>query len=160
MTSAVDLDLGPAEQADFVARSEPRGTVVGDGAGVPAGADAGHVLPVADLESAFAATPSTDLPTLTPDEPVCIVWTTAGPRRPRARRREARHRVHGDAARCADLRAQAAASGVDLSRLRAVVVGDAPAPPATFDKNAPTEPRRCDLVPGPPDHTAPSGGRP
>jgi acyl-CoA synthetase (AMP-forming)/AMP-acid ligase II len=195
--------------------------VVGDGARVPAGVDAGHVVPVADLKSAFAATPAARLPTLAPDDPVCIVWTTAGPRRatvydhaalgaaarsagvihhdrllvvcpfshpgymggilaflaqraavvigpipwsaPEALRLVAEERVtavYGDAARCADLRARAAADGVDLSRVRAVVVGEAPAPPATFDKNAPTERRRRDLVPGPSDHTAPSGGRP
>ena len=39
ITSAVNLRLGPAEQASIVARTEPAVTVVGDGATVPDGVD-------------------------------------------------------------------------------------------------------------------------
>ncbi len=76
ITSAVNLRLGPAEQASIVARTEPAVTVVGDGATLPPGVDPGRIWPVTDLKAAFTATPTDDLPTLAPDDPVCVVWTS------------------------------------------------------------------------------------
>ena len=76
ITSAVNLRLGPAEQASIVARTEPALTVVGDGATLPAGIDAGQVVPVTELKDAFAADPPATVPALTPDDPVCIIWTS------------------------------------------------------------------------------------
>ena len=76
ITSAVNLRLGPSEQAAIVARTEPALTVVGDGAQVPGGVDAGSVLPVEDLKDAFAAGPRDALPSLSAEDPVCIIWTS------------------------------------------------------------------------------------
>jgi acyl-CoA synthetase (AMP-forming)/AMP-acid ligase II len=76
ITSAVNLRLGPAEQASIVARTEPKLTVVGDGASVPFGPDPGHVLPVDELKHAFAADPPARFPRLDPTDPTCIVWTS------------------------------------------------------------------------------------
>jgi len=76
ITSAVNLRFGPAEQASIVARTEPAVTVVGDGARVPAGVDAGRVVPVADLKPAFAAGPPRRLAAGSPEDPVCIIWTS------------------------------------------------------------------------------------
>ena len=76
ITSAVNLRLGPAEQADIVARTEPVVTVIGDGATVPDGVDPGIVIPVEDLKDAFSAGPPAALPALAPDDPVCIIWTS------------------------------------------------------------------------------------
>lgn len=76
ITSAVNLRLGPSEQASIVTRSEPAITVVGDGATVPPGTDPGWVLPVADLPQAFAAAPSAPREALDPGDPVCVVWTS------------------------------------------------------------------------------------
>ncbi len=51
ITSAINLRLGPVEQASIIARTEPRVTVLGDGASVPRRAsEPGHVLPVTALE--------------------------------------------------------------------------------------------------------------
>ena len=55
ITSAINLRLGPAEQASIVGRTDPVVTVVGDGATVPDGVDPGHVVPVEDLKEAFGA---------------------------------------------------------------------------------------------------------
>jgi acyl-CoA synthetase (AMP-forming)/AMP-acid ligase II len=77
ITSAVNLRLGPTEQASIFARTEPRVTVLGDGARLPAGVDAGHVLPVADLKRAFDADQLATAPRLAPTDPTCIVWTSA-----------------------------------------------------------------------------------
>jgi acyl-CoA synthetase (AMP-forming)/AMP-acid ligase II len=76
ITSAVNLRLGPAEQASIVARTEPAVTVVGDGARVPDGVDAGTVIAVEDLKDAFAADPPDTWPDLAADDPVCIIWTS------------------------------------------------------------------------------------
>ena len=76
ITSAVNLRLGPGEQASIVARTAPAVTVVGDGATVPAGVDAGVVVPVEALKDAFAAAPPAALPALDPADPVCIIWTS------------------------------------------------------------------------------------
>ncbi|MFM8304856.1 MAG: class I adenylate-forming enzyme family protein, partial [Actinomycetota bacterium] len=76
ITSAVNLRLGPAEQASIVARTEPAVTVVGDGARVPDGVDAGRVIPVAGLKDAFALGPTGSLPAGSADDPVCIIWTS------------------------------------------------------------------------------------
>ena len=76
ITSAVNLRLGPTEQASIVTRTEPKVTVLGDGATVPAGPDPGFVLPVTDLKEAFAADPPARLPKLDATDPTCIVWTS------------------------------------------------------------------------------------
>lgn len=76
ITSAVNLRLGPREQASIFARTDPKVTVVGDGAVVPDGVDPGQVLPVTELGHAFGADAPTRLPRLTPDHPTCIVWTS------------------------------------------------------------------------------------
>jgi acyl-CoA synthetase (AMP-forming)/AMP-acid ligase II len=76
ITSAVNLRLGPTEQTSIFARTEPRVTVVGDGARVPDGVDAGRVLPVADLKAAFDADPLPRPPRLQPSDATCIVWTS------------------------------------------------------------------------------------
>ncbi|HWW43504.1 MAG TPA: AMP-binding protein, partial [Acidimicrobiia bacterium] len=76
ITSAINLRLGPTEQASIFARTEPRVTVLGDSATLPDGVDAGHVLPVADLKRAFDADPLTAVPRLAPRDPTCIVWTS------------------------------------------------------------------------------------
>ncbi|MEX2267091.1 MAG: AMP-binding protein [Acidimicrobiia bacterium] len=76
ITSAVNRRLGPAEQASIISRAEPKVTVVGDGASLPAGPDPGHVLPVTELKDAFEADPPTRLPNLDAADPTCIVWTS------------------------------------------------------------------------------------
>jgi acyl-CoA synthetase (AMP-forming)/AMP-acid ligase II len=76
ITSAVNLRLGPSEQASILARTEPKVTVVGDGAAVPHGVDPGLVMPVTDLKEAFAADPPSTLPKLDATDPTCIVWTS------------------------------------------------------------------------------------
>ena len=76
ITSAINLRLGPAEQSSIIARTEPKVTVLGDGATVPAGSDPGHVLPVTDLKEAFAADAPSTLPKLEMTDPTCIVWTS------------------------------------------------------------------------------------
>ena len=76
ITSAVNLRLGPREQASIVERTQPRITVVGDGAAAPAGVDPGLVLPVTALKEAFAADPPSRLPKLDPTDATCIVWTS------------------------------------------------------------------------------------
>ena len=76
ITSAVNLRLGPGEQASIVDRTEPAVTVVGDGATLPDGVDPGVVIPVEDLKAAFAAPPPVSLPGLAPADPVCIIWTS------------------------------------------------------------------------------------
>ena len=75
ITSAINLRLGPAEQASIFARTEPRVTVLGDGAHLPDGVAAGQVLPVTDLKAAFDADPARG-PRLAPSDPTCIVWTS------------------------------------------------------------------------------------
>jgi acyl-CoA synthetase (AMP-forming)/AMP-acid ligase II len=60
ITSAVNLRLGPAEQASIVARSEPAVTVVG----------------VDALGAVFDASAPPRLPALRDDDPVCIIWTS------------------------------------------------------------------------------------
>jgi len=76
ITSAVNLRLGPAEQASIIARTDPVVTVVGDGAKIPEGPSPGHVLPVDALKDAFAADSPAHLPHLAPTDPTCIVWTS------------------------------------------------------------------------------------
>jgi len=76
ITSAINLRLGPREQASIVARTEPKVTVLGDGASLPDGPDPGFVLPVEDLKDAFAADPPPRLPKLDPSDATCIVWTS------------------------------------------------------------------------------------
>jgi acyl-CoA synthetase (AMP-forming)/AMP-acid ligase II len=76
VTSAINLRLGPSEQASIIGRTEPRVTVVGDGASVPDGVDAGHELPVTELGTALAADPPARLPEISPTDAACIVWTS------------------------------------------------------------------------------------
>jgi len=76
ITSAINLRLGPVEQASIVARTEPKVTVVGDGAKVTEGPDPGDVIPVTALKEAFAADPPATLPRLSPTDPTCVVWTS------------------------------------------------------------------------------------
>jgi len=76
VTSAINLRLGPSEQASIIGRTEPRVTVVGDGASVPDGVDAGQELPVTELGTALAADPPARLPEISPTDAACIVWTS------------------------------------------------------------------------------------
>jgi len=76
VTSAVNLRLGPAEQAGIVARTEPAVTVLGDGATLPDGVDPGVVIPVEALKDAFGGPPPGRLPALSTADPVCIIWTS------------------------------------------------------------------------------------
>ena len=76
ITSAVNLRLGPSEQASILARTEPKVTVVGDGTTLPPDVDPGQVMPVTDLKEAFAADPPARLPKLDATDPTCIVWTS------------------------------------------------------------------------------------
>jgi acyl-CoA synthetase (AMP-forming)/AMP-acid ligase II len=76
ITSAVNLRLGIQETASIIARTEPKVTVVGDGASLPPGPDAGQVLSVEVLKTAFAADPPARVPRLSSSDPTCIVWTS------------------------------------------------------------------------------------
>ena len=76
ITSAINLRLGPVEQASIFDRTHPRVTVVGDGAAVPAGVDPGHQLPVTELGHALGADAPAKLPAIAPTDPACIVWTS------------------------------------------------------------------------------------
>ncbi len=76
ITSAINLRLGPREQSSIIARTEPKVTVLGDGATVPEGVDPGHVMPVTALKDAFGTDPPSTLPRLDPSDPTCIVWTS------------------------------------------------------------------------------------
>jgi len=76
ITSAINLRLGPAEQASIVGRTDPVVTVVGDGATVPNGVDPGHVIRVEDLKDAFGAGAPARLPPITSSDPVCLIWTS------------------------------------------------------------------------------------
>ena len=78
ITSAINLRLGPREQASIIARTEPGVTVVGDGATVPEGVAAGSLLPVTELGGAFGAAPLAParLPKQSPSDVTCIVWTS------------------------------------------------------------------------------------
>ena len=76
ITSAINLRLGPREQASIVARTEPAVTVLGDGATIPDGVDPGQVLPVTELKEAFEADPPARLPRVDPTDATCIVWTS------------------------------------------------------------------------------------
>ena len=76
ITSAINLRLGPSEQASIIARAEPKVTVLGDDATIPEGVDPGQIIPVTELKEAFAADPPSRLPGLEPSDPTCIVWTS------------------------------------------------------------------------------------
>ena len=76
ITSAINLRLGPAEQASIVGRTDPVVTVVGDGAMVPDGVDPGLVLPVTELKDAFAAGAPARPPAVASSDPVCLIWTS------------------------------------------------------------------------------------
>ena len=64
------------EQASIIARTEPHVTVLGDGAILPEGLDAGRVLPVDELSGAFAADAAAAGPLRLAVDPTCIVWTS------------------------------------------------------------------------------------
>ena len=76
ITSAINARLGEREQRSILERTEPKVTVVGDGARIPVGAPAGHVIPVEDLKTAFGAPPTAQLPQIAATDPACIVWTS------------------------------------------------------------------------------------
>jgi acyl-CoA synthetase (AMP-forming)/AMP-acid ligase II len=78
ITSAVNQRLGAAEKASILERARPVVTVLGDGAEIPAGADAGKVLHVSELGTALGrgAAPEAELPLIDPSAPACIVWTS------------------------------------------------------------------------------------
>jgi acyl-CoA synthetase (AMP-forming)/AMP-acid ligase II len=76
ITAAINLRLGPGEQASIITRAEPKVTVLGDGASLPSGPDPGHVLPVTALKEAFSADPPARVPKLAATDPTCIVWTS------------------------------------------------------------------------------------
>jgi acyl-CoA synthetase (AMP-forming)/AMP-acid ligase II len=78
ITSAINLRLGVNEQASILARTRPAVTVLGDGAEIPAGADAGKVLHVSELGTALGREPVDEsrLPAIGMDDPACIVWTS------------------------------------------------------------------------------------
>jgi acyl-CoA synthetase (AMP-forming)/AMP-acid ligase II len=78
ITSAINSRLGAAEQRSIIDRTEPRVTVLGDAASVPAGAPAGRILAVDELKETFAAPPTPDdaLPRISATDPTCIVWTS------------------------------------------------------------------------------------
>jgi acyl-CoA synthetase (AMP-forming)/AMP-acid ligase II len=76
ITSAINLRLGKSEQTSIFERTNPRVTVVGDGAAVPEGVDPGNVVPVTELGTAFGAEPQAGYPTVDPTDPACIVWTS------------------------------------------------------------------------------------
>jgi acyl-CoA synthetase (AMP-forming)/AMP-acid ligase II len=75
ITSALNLRLGPAEQASIFARTEPAVTVVSDGVTAPPGA--GTVIDAAELAGILTSEPaSADFPDLAPDDVACVVWTS------------------------------------------------------------------------------------
>lgn len=78
ITSAINLRLGVTEQASILARTEPVVTVLGDGAEIPTGADAGTVLHVSALGTALGrdAVDASKLPVIGMDDAACIVWTS------------------------------------------------------------------------------------
>jgi acyl-CoA synthetase (AMP-forming)/AMP-acid ligase II len=78
ITSAINLRLGVNEQASILERTEPVVTVLGDGAQIPPGAQAGTVLHVSELGTALGrdALPDDDLPAIAMTDPACIVWTS------------------------------------------------------------------------------------
>ena len=78
ITSAINLRLGAREQASIFERTTPKVTVLGDGAEVPTGADAGTVLHVSELGPVLKHDPAPpgSLPDISPDDPACIVWTS------------------------------------------------------------------------------------
>jgi acyl-CoA synthetase (AMP-forming)/AMP-acid ligase II len=76
ITSAINLRLGAHEAASIIDRTDPKVTVVGDGATAPPGPDPGHLLPVTALKEAFGADPPATLPRLDASDPTCIVWTS------------------------------------------------------------------------------------
>ncbi len=78
VTSAINLRLGVNEQASILARTEPAVTVLGDGAEIPPGADAGKVLHVSELGTTLRREPFADahLPAIAPTDAACIVWTS------------------------------------------------------------------------------------
>jgi acyl-CoA synthetase (AMP-forming)/AMP-acid ligase II len=76
ITSAVNLRLGPAEQASILERTEPRVTVAGDGVELPNAVDSGRIVHVSELEHAFAADPPARLPAIAPTDAASIVWTS------------------------------------------------------------------------------------
>ena len=69
ITSAINLRLGVTEQASILDRTEPAVTVLGDGAEIPAGANAGKVLHVSELGTALGREPRRPPPSCRPSMP-------------------------------------------------------------------------------------------
>jgi acyl-CoA synthetase (AMP-forming)/AMP-acid ligase II len=78
VTSAINLRLGVNEQVSILTRAKPAVTVLGDGAEVPAAADAGKVLHVSELGTALGREPLSEdqLPVIDATDAACIVWTS------------------------------------------------------------------------------------
>jgi len=76
ITSAINLRLGPLEQASILERTEPVVTVTGDGIEPPSGVSPGTVLRLHDLDAAFSTAPTAALPEMAPSDPACVVWTS------------------------------------------------------------------------------------
>src|SRR6185369_2437228 len=76
ITSAINGRLGAAERRSILERTRPTVTVLGDGATIPEGAPAGHVIPVDGLKAAFDATTVATMPHIAETDPACIVWTS------------------------------------------------------------------------------------
>ena len=78
ITSAINLRLGAAEQTSIFERTTPKVAVLGDGAAIPPGVDAGTVLHVSSLGPALKHEPPQPaaLPDIAPHDPACIVWTS------------------------------------------------------------------------------------
>ncbi|MFA5885573.1 MAG: long-chain fatty acid--CoA ligase, partial [Acidimicrobiia bacterium] len=75
LTTAVNLRLGPEEQASILHRADPRAVVAGDPARLPECVRSAAVLSAEDLDAAFCAPPPEHLPRPDAGDPVCIVWT-------------------------------------------------------------------------------------
>ena len=75
ITSAVNLRLGPIEQASIFDRTTPRVTIVADGVRPPDAA--GDVMTASELAEILAGPDATPAPYAdAPDDVACIVWTS------------------------------------------------------------------------------------
>ena len=81
VTSGVNLRLGPLEIDDIVSRTRPRVTVIGDGADPPR--QAGQIIRRSELEQLYRGQPTGPDPSLTPSDPVAVVWTSGTTGRPK-----------------------------------------------------------------------------
>jgi acyl-CoA synthetase (AMP-forming)/AMP-acid ligase II len=75
ITSALNLRLGPAEQASIFARTEPVVTVVAEAITPPPGA--GTVIDAPELDEILTSEPGrVAFPELAPRDTACVVWTS------------------------------------------------------------------------------------